>query len=145
MDFLLFLSYVILALFDLIALEIILSLIFVIDEKGRIKYTFNYILGKPKSKSIWIYVSSLIFLGVLYFFLANLYQDTITEFMISFFGYYLILLFISALSLVAFWIIKFYIGRKMTSWQALTTLIVFIISTLDLIIILVIRYGGVNS
>jgi hypothetical protein len=142
MDFLLFLAYVILALFDLIALEIILSLIFTIDERGRIKYTFNHLFKKGRSKPTWMYVLTVIFLGVIYFFLANIYQDAITNIMITYFGYYLILLLISSLSLVTFWIVHFYVGRKLTSWPVLALLIIFIVSVVELISVLIIRSQG---
>ena len=139
MDLLTFLSYIILALLDLIVLEIILSLIFEIDDKGNIKYVFKKFFRKSKPGSKWAYIITLIVLGIGYFFFANSYQDTIVEFLIGYFGYYLLLLLISVASLVVFWIAKLFIGMKFKSGLVLVTLLAFIISTLDLVIVLIIR------
>ena len=139
MDFLTFLSYIILALLDLIVLEIILSLIFEIDDRGNIRYVFKKFFRKKEKGSIWTYIITLIALGIAYFFFANSYQDAIVDFFINYFGYYLLLLLISVASLVIFWIAKFFIGMKIKSPIVLVPLLAFIISTIDLIIVLIIR------
>jgi hypothetical protein len=128
------------ALVDLIALEMIISLIFVVDKGGHVKMLVSYLTGKSEAKDTEWYVFGVIIIGLVYFFLTNLYQDNIIAFLVNIFGWWLLLLFPTLLSFVIFWISKFTTGRDIEFRLCKYPLIIFGVLTLLLIIILVAKY-----
>ena len=142
MGFLEFLATLNFSLIDLIFFELLITLIFFVDKGGNIKFTLDYLFGISSTKYTEVYVFTVIILGIIYFYLTNIYQKIIIDFFVKFIGWYLILSFLMLLSLTIFWISKFIVGRRFKFRLCRPVFFVFLILLFLFITLLIIRYSN---
>lgn len=98
------------ATIDLIAFEILLLSIIIVDD-GKIKLTFDFLSGMSSYRNTYYYVFPALILGIIYFYLANMFQETIISY-ISLLEWKTMPLFISSVSFAIFWMTKISLGRR---------------------------------
>lgn len=99
------------AVVDLIAFEILLATIFIVQD-GRVKLTIDYLFGGISSyKKTAYYVFPALILGILYFYTSNFIQDYVINILAST-GWKTIPSFLCAVSFACFWITKVNLGRE---------------------------------
>lgn len=100
------------ATIDLIAFEILLSGIFIV-QNDQIKFTFDWLfknLSKYRKTAYFVY--PVIFLGIVYFYTSNILQDLFVA-KLTTVGWKTIPSFLLAISFASFWITKVTLGRKL--------------------------------
>ena len=114
------------ATIDLIAFEMLLACIFIVDD-GKIKFTLDYIFGLSTYRKTYYYVFPVLFIGIIYFYSSNFTQNYFISFL-SKRGIQTISSFIASLSFASFWMTKITIGRKWRFPLVWFSGIIFIIS-----------------
>ena len=103
------------SLINLIAFELILSILFYVDDNGNIKENFKAILHKlnPYIKTE-IYIFSVIVLSFIYYLITNIYQDQILSWLSTFNNWKILVLILAQVLLDIFWISKVVLRREWT-------------------------------
>ncbi len=129
------LSYVVFALIDIFCFEVILSLIFRVDNHGGIKFTFDGGLSQYRKTSLFVIV--FLTVALIAFVISNLIQGWAISFL-SGLKFKLIPLLIMLFGLSIFWITKVILGRK---WKFPLVIISILLSLVGLLI-LILTYLG---
>ena len=119
---------------DLIAYEMILSIIFRVDNNG-VKFFFDWLFGLSKYISTIIYILVSICLGIIYYFGSNYFQEDIIQLFVNM-KWKVLPLFVGVYSLAAFWLAKINLGRKLSLPVVWISLLTFIMSTFISILLL---------
>lgn len=121
------------ALIDVIAVEVLLLSLFVVDGEGRIKLTIAKLSnGISPYKKTSYFVSIVLLVLIVYFFISNYIQDImITQ--IANTGWKTIPTFILVTSIAIFWLTKITLGRKWKFPLVKESLISIIITALIII------------
>lgn len=98
------------ATIDLIAFEMLLACIFIV-QNDRIKLTFDYLSGLSQFRKTYYYVFPVILLGIIYFYSSNLIQNWFIS-NLSSTGWKTIPSFILSIGFASFWLTKVTLGRK---------------------------------
>jgi len=128
------------AVIDLIFLEIFLSVLFVVDKKGNIKSRLDTLSGLSQYIPTYLYVLVFMGVGLIYFFITELFQDFFINLMVQYIGYPLILSCLALLSFSVFWICKIILGRKFRFHLCLLSFIFWLLFSLLFLLFFVLKY-----
>lgn len=112
------------AIIDVIAVEVILSLIFTVDKKNGIKLTFD--LGRSEYRKTSLYVGTAMIVGVAYFFVSNAIQGW-EILALSLLEWKLIPILIMMVGFASLWLAKVNLRRSWNLTFVRYSLILFIV------------------